>query len=239
MRIVLELNGKRLDEICSDRETLTIGRDPENDVQIDNLAVSARHACIEKRGTGYVVRDLSSTNGTFVGGERVVDKALADGDAVTIGKHTLIFQANPNNGDAAPRSTPSKGAAGLRETMALETALQRELLNREEVSALKKKGWKLGVLRVVSGSTDRPEYELLSSFTMIGKDPGSGVRLKGLLDPNIAGYVERNEFGYSLVPPDTGNKLKLNGGAVKARTALAAGDSIDIRGVSLRFELRA
>lgn len=237
MRIELEINGKRVDAIESKGEVLTIGRSPDNDLRLDNLAVSAHHARIEKRGLGWRVSDLGSTNGTFVGGERIRAKELTDGDEVTIGKHTLVFFSAKGRAGRAPRKASERSPA-MDATMVLETARQRERLEREAQAEFRRNGGKVGVLKVVAGGADRGEYEMLSPFVMIGRSPEAGVRLHGVLDPKVAGFVERGPSGYVLVPPENGNKLKLNGATVKERTPLSAGDAISIRGTSLRFELR-
>jgi DNA-binding winged helix-turn-helix (wHTH) protein len=72
-----------------------IGRDPRCEVWVDHAGVSRRHARIRiERGTDRpVLTDLESTNGTFVGGERVTDIApLTDGDIIKVGSVTLKFR---------------------------------------------------------------------------------------------------------------------------------------------------
>ncbi|MCZ6918710.1 MAG: FHA domain-containing protein [Gemmatimonadetes bacterium] len=66
--------------------TLVIGRAVTTDVPIYDPTVSRRHAEIAHTGSGLSVKDLGSSNGTFVNGSRVSDAALADGDVVTFGK---------------------------------------------------------------------------------------------------------------------------------------------------------
>lgn len=62
-----------------------IGRMEANDVVIDDPTVSRFHAEIFKDGKNFYVRDLESTNGTFVNGNRVKVKKLHDGDIITLG----------------------------------------------------------------------------------------------------------------------------------------------------------
>ena len=69
--------------------SIRIGTD--NDIQIDNLAVSGEHAKIIRGMTDYYIEDLSSTNGTFVNGEEVKKVPLKDNDEISIGKHTLLI----------------------------------------------------------------------------------------------------------------------------------------------------
>lgn len=72
-------------------QSLTIGRKASNDIVIDNLAVSGFHAKIDSVSTTFVVRDLESTNGTFVNKNKRTMHNLKHGDVILIGKHELLF----------------------------------------------------------------------------------------------------------------------------------------------------
>ena len=61
---------------------LTVGRTEDADHTIYSGAVSKRHAVFVRIGERYAVRDLQSTNGTFVNGQRVVEQVLEDGDII-------------------------------------------------------------------------------------------------------------------------------------------------------------
>jgi hypothetical protein len=75
-----------------------LGRDDEADVILDDPGVSRRHSEIRVSIDGphfvAVIRDLGSTNGTFVNGERVESEHLVDGDQVTVGRTSLTYRAN-------------------------------------------------------------------------------------------------------------------------------------------------
>jgi len=68
---------------------VTIGRSPDNDIPVDNLAVSNYHAKIYFEAGRMVVEDLDSLNGTFVNDLRVERATLHDGDNIHIGKHKI------------------------------------------------------------------------------------------------------------------------------------------------------
>ncbi len=72
-------------------ETTTIGRKPGNDIQIDNLSVSGRHAQVITILEDSFLEDLGSTNGTYVNGKLIKKHALQHGDVITIGHHQLRF----------------------------------------------------------------------------------------------------------------------------------------------------
>lgn len=98
-RITVTIMGKTVNEVQINHDsTLTIGRDKNNDICLDNPAVSRCHAKIYKQGWPFYVEDLKSTNGTFLNGKAVSWKAaLSRNDKITIGKHTLVFTDSPSD----------------------------------------------------------------------------------------------------------------------------------------------
>jgi pSer/pThr/pTyr-binding forkhead associated (FHA) protein len=75
------------------QDTLTVGRHPENDLVIDHPRVSRRHARIERHNEIFVIRDLQSTNGTWLGQQRIEEHTLQNGDAIRIGNTSLVFKS--------------------------------------------------------------------------------------------------------------------------------------------------
>lgn len=76
---------------CRDRET-TIGRSSGNDIVIKDEGISRRHCMIEPATSAYVLKDLNSTNGTFLNNKRISSSvALRHGDKIKIGKAVLQF----------------------------------------------------------------------------------------------------------------------------------------------------
>lgn len=71
-----------------------IGRKSGNDIVIDNLAVSGFHAQIDPVSTNFVLRDLKSTNGTFVNNKKVTLHNLKHRDIILIGKHELHYDCS-------------------------------------------------------------------------------------------------------------------------------------------------
>lgn len=75
-----------------DGDRITIGREPDSDVFLDDVTVSRRHAVIARRGDILVISDLASLNGTYVNRRRIpAEEALVDGDEIQIGKFRLVF----------------------------------------------------------------------------------------------------------------------------------------------------
>ncbi len=101
VEVVLELEGRRgaVFEGRFHQDAVTIGRDPTVDLNLEGEAVSARHCAIEVFPAGEAfLRDLGSTNGTFVNGGRVTWARLRNGDRITVGRHTLRFSLRAPRG---------------------------------------------------------------------------------------------------------------------------------------------
>ncbi|NTU70841.1 MAG: FHA domain-containing protein [Coriobacteriia bacterium] len=74
-----------------DRPRLSIGRDPESDVFLNDMTVSRLHAVVEMIGTDVRVTDSGSLNGTYVNGVLVDTAELDNGDALQIGTFQMVF----------------------------------------------------------------------------------------------------------------------------------------------------
>ena len=85
------LDGKLLSEFALDKERITIGRRPSNDIHIDNLAVSGEHAIIITMGIDSFLEDLNSTNGTMVNQKLIKKHVLQHNDVIEFGKYQLKF----------------------------------------------------------------------------------------------------------------------------------------------------
>jgi len=70
---------------------MTVGREDDADIQVDEPLVSRHHARIERRGSGYFVLDLGSTNRTKVNGVAVSERELKDGDEVQFARARCRF----------------------------------------------------------------------------------------------------------------------------------------------------
>ena len=73
------------------KDFLSIGRDAASDIVVSDQFVSMRHARVEKKTGGYVLRDLQSRNGTFLNGSRVTEAILTVNDRLRIGDAVFIF----------------------------------------------------------------------------------------------------------------------------------------------------
>lgn len=95
------------------RGTTTVGRGSDSDIQIGDSAASRQHLQLIWDGTAGLARDLGSTNGSKINGERFREAALSPGIVITIGQTALQFQLVPGRSSgstAAPR--PASAAGG-------------------------------------------------------------------------------------------------------------------------------
>lgn len=90
--LVFNVNGRELGRRQLD-DALTIGRAAECDVCIHDILLSRQHCRLERTGSTWTILDLSSKNGTFVGGVGIERHTLAEGQIVRIGKATIRFHS--------------------------------------------------------------------------------------------------------------------------------------------------
>ena len=238
-RLVLKFEGAVLKEVPLGTRPVTIGRAPDNDVPIDNLAVSNYHARVYVEAGSLVIEDLGSLNGSFLNDIRVERAMLKDGDAILIGKHQIFVDQTHDvalTADALRRAP----APRVNETMVLDTRVRREMLEQAaaagERSQLSPERLLVPTLTVLRGRTDQKEYRLAGKLTVIGHSEMATVRLRGWFTPNIAAQINKHEDGYYL---GRGDRVpKLNGVEIDGLTKLNDGDMIEVGRVRLNFLYR-
>lgn len=90
-KLILSVDDKIVDEYSIEKDTITIGRRTDNDICLDNLAISGHHTQITTVLNDSFIEDLNSTNGTFVNSKIVKKHALKDGDVIDIGTHRIKY----------------------------------------------------------------------------------------------------------------------------------------------------
>ncbi|MBW2027743.1 MAG: FHA domain-containing protein [Deltaproteobacteria bacterium] len=228
-KLILTFNKQVIKEFPFREDSMTIGRHRDNDIVIDNLAVSSYHAKIDKVGPEYILTDLQSTNGTFVNEEKISVRKLSHGDNILIGKHSIIFVS------AGKKDEPGLDAE---KTMLLETARQKELLSKQEIHPLKPKGpGRIGAVNFVDGS-GLGEIELTKKLTKIGKADTSEIKLSGIFLGGTAATISRRPSGYTISFTGGMTKLKVNGKVVKGSAELKEFDTIELGSYKFQFYLK-
>lgn len=236
-RLLLSLDGQVLAEYNMNKERYTIGRLPDNDIRIDNPAVSGHHSLIINILNDSFLEDLNSTNGTYVNGKLIKKHALQHGDVITAGHHQLRYVEEDSAQDEfektmviQPSARPVEKIRAVATVAADATGPRRVLgsgngraapLPANAVAVRKAK------LQVLSGAFAGRELELNKTLTTLGR-PGIQVaaitrRADGFYIVHVDGNAENN---YPLV----------NGVAIGPQARkLADNDVIQLAGVKLGF----
>jgi len=234
-KLVLSLNGVVQGEYELNKERLTLGRKAANDIPIDNLAVSGKHALVITILDDSFLEDLGSTNGTYVNGKLIKKHALKDGDVVAIGKHELKYVnenataddeddeddfektmiIKPGSASAAAKAAEKAGVAAAPSPTAASGAAS---------------GMPLGRLTVLNGPIAGKELELTKALITLGK-PGTQVAV-----------ISRRPQGYFLTHIESdggGKRYPTVGGEPIGPKAyqLKDGDLIELAGVKMEFSI--
>ncbi len=236
-KLLLKFSGMVLKGIPLDKPQVTIGRKMDNDVVIDNLAVSGHHSrVVEENGT-YFIEDTGSTNGTFLNETKIAKQRLQSGDQIRVGKHILVYE--DETATSKPKAAPPAVPAGDKTVYAPPPRTGEQTLRpaSEEAKDILP-GGKMGVLLVVAGQTDKNEYKLLGRVSVIGSQEAAAVKLTGWFSPKVAALISRTETAYNISLSEESKKVLVNGVAVSGRIDLKDGDLIEVAGVKMYFYLR-
>ena len=238
-KLLLKFNAAVIKEIPLDKTSLSVGRKPDNDIVVDNPAISSHHCKIVLEGGTYFVEDLESTNGTFVNEKRVKKAGLHHNDVVGLAKHALVFveEAPPPAAAPPPEKKPEGDA-----TMVIAPQKQAEMVAAAQAAAKEGAGAKIGCLKILQGAAGpTTEFELKGMSTYIGKSDRVQVPIKGTgffgSAPEVAASIHRKPEGYVLVAVEQGYPL-VNGAKVAANVTLKDGDLIVCGGTTLQFSLK-
>jgi pSer/pThr/pTyr-binding forkhead associated (FHA) protein len=249
-KLILRFQDMVLKEYEFDSTPVTIGRREDNDVVVDNMAVSGHHAVIEAEEPNYyVLVDLESLNGTFLNEKKISREKIFDGDSVIVGKHVLSFVDLRPEVDRPAREGASEAAPperSFRDTVILDTKAQQELLAKhaeekgiptEELAEKPKRIELHGSLTIIAGAT--PEIiELTKRMTTLGKSNDSDIRCSGLLVGKTAALINKRPNGYFLAYREGLKKPEVNGEAVHTQVQLQDGDEINIGNTKMTFNQR-
>lgn len=156
-KLILTLDGEVINEYPLQEKTISIGRKHGNDIQLNDLTVSGRHALINASLSDQVfVEDLGSTNGTLVNGNHIKKTLLKHGDIIQTGHHQFTFL--------------NEGEAKYEPTMFIKAELDETQMVLPEWESREEsiKGQPLGGLRTLNGPLARSVMELRKPFSTVG-----------------------------------------------------------------------
>jgi pSer/pThr/pTyr-binding forkhead associated (FHA) protein len=241
-RLMLSLDGSVLAEYNMNKERYTIGRLPDNDIRIDNPAVSGHHSLIINILNDSFLEDLNSTNGTYVNGKLIKKHAMQHGDVITVGHHQLRFvdsQDGESEQDEFEKTmvitSSTQGEDRIRRVgAAVDQAAKAVAAKRpaapagapsgipESATALPK-----AKLQVLSGAFAGRELELTKALTTLGR-PGVQVAA-----------ITRRAEGYFIVHVDSGKENdfpQVNGVPIGPQARrLNDNDVVQLAGVKMGF----
>ncbi|MDA8140704.1 MAG: FHA domain-containing protein [Desulfobacteraceae bacterium] len=226
-RFILTLNNKVLGSFkVSEGQELAIGRQADNQIVIDNMAVSAHHARVRLENNKLTLTDLGSRNGTLVNNQKISKSILAHQDWVTIGKHILIVDLHESLSlETTMHDLMSKSQA--------ESSDQTMVLDRQSAQT----SW-VGFDYLSFLSSVRDDFELTGKDVSIGKNPEADIRVTGMFSflagtPSATISKKRDDF----VLEHIGGKFKtrVNGTAIKTPTQLKHQDVIKVGPVELQI----
>lgn len=255
-RLILSLDSQVLAEYNMSKERYTIGRLPDNDVRIDNPAVSGHHSLIINILNDSFLEDLNSTNGTYVNGKLIKKHALQHGDVITIGHHqlrfsdqhtneteqdefekTMVIPAGQHSADQLARAERAAAAAAQATAAKARTNVRTEIPKPEPRAHTSTaagidprtapNALPLAKLQVLSGAFAGRELELTKALTTLGR-PGVQVAA-----------ITRRAEGYFVVHVESGKEGDyplVNGKPIGAQARkLTDNDVLQLAGVKMGF----
>ncbi|HUW50513.1 MAG TPA: FHA domain-containing protein [Sulfuricella sp.] len=244
-KLLVYLDGELVGERQLDRERITIGRKPDNDLQLAHDAVSGSHAMIVTIRNDSFLEDLHSTNGTKVNNKSIKKCLLRDGDEIKLAKHVLKYVFEPleikpeddvshvpekrRHLENLARSVDDTLSApkDMAQTQTFSSSMQQTLPGGSLPGRNASGEMPLAGLQILSGVGTGTEMDLSRTLTTLGK-PGIQVAV-----------ITRRPDGYTLGHLEGPQTPLVNGVAIGGEPhALEDRDIIELAGVKLEFILK-
>jgi pSer/pThr/pTyr-binding forkhead associated (FHA) protein len=202
--IVVKLKNRPLKTYPFAGREMSIGRNCDNDIIIDNLSVSRKHAVISSVKDGYSISDCDSKNGIFLNGKPIKKADLKSGDTILLGKYALVFEVP--QGDSLP-------VTDLDQTVIIPNF--RSEKGKEELHI---------DYPVVNENNPRlcrtsseEDYPIRGDSFLIGKDSKSDLRLDGLFAPKKLAEITRMGDAFLLQKVCGKKKISVNGETIEEK----------------------
>lgn len=261
-KIYVKFNSAIIKEVTLEKDITTFGRKPDNDIVIDNPAISGFHGKILKVDEQYFIEDLNSTNGTYINGERIKRSLLKNRDQISIARHVIEFitdafeptlaeklsELSEKNEQRPPKVEEVPSVKPPANLMTKETPTPPSVVVPLEPSKLTptppppsveaptlQKVPVLGHLKILYGGEGQSDINLKDIVTYIGSADQAAIKLKGLMAPSIAVAISRRSEGFFLKAVKAGY-VKVNGKTVQDQVFLEHGAQIELGGMTLIFQ---
>lgn len=229
-KLILSMDGLVLKEIPLNKERLTIGRKPHNDIQIDNLAISGEHAAVVTILNDSFLEDMNSTNGTLVNGQTIKKHFLRNNDVVELGKYKLKYMADLSVGATSDdeKSGAIRSSSIRSQDMRLAEHGTRSNVASPQVAPPAPGNASLAAVQLLNGPSAGKELDLTKTLTTLGK-PGLQVAV-----------IARRPHGYFITHVEGAQFPVVNGQPLDAQAyRLKDHDVIEIAGIKMEFFLKA
>lgn len=212
-KIIVSLDDSLIKVVLLDKDRMTLGRRPYNDIVVDNLAVSGEHAALQIIGHDYFIEDLNSTNGTYINEQKIKRQILKNGDNIEIGKYAIKYV---QDGISPPSPAVHADDADL-DNGDLPAEKKKPLFEQTKFAEA------YVAIKILSGASKGKELPLVKVVTTIGK-PGEAViaitkRPKSYMVAHVEGTTRPSlngvSFGIEAVPLKNGDLFELAGTAMQ------------------------
>lgn len=210
-QLIVKFGEQVVQKHSFDKNLIVIGRAIDNDVVIDNLAVSRRQCQITKEENKFVISDLKSANGTFVNGERINRRVLKNNDVISIGKHKIYYLE-----DIRFSGTESTREFDFDRTI---------VVTQQEPS----------YLVVIQGKAAQPSFKLDKPEIYIGRDAECDIVLSDWLLAKRHAKLTRSGKNYTISDLGSWKGTKVNNEPIKTDQMLFHKDIIEIGSTQLQF----
>ncbi len=233
-KLVLRFKDATIKEYPLENEETTIGRKPNNTIEIDNLAVSGLHARVLQIGHKTILEDMGSTNGTLVNHKPIRKHVLQHGDVIVIGKHTLAFVDIKTT--RIPKLPDEKVEDDMDKTMIISSKDRQAMLSAGHKSDIQ---MPLGAVQIVMGPQAGKNFDLTASITSIGKGDLCKIKVKGFMIGKQAAMITRRPTGYHIAYLEGFSKVKVNGSVIgNEPMTLKDGAIIELGDMKMEFFLK-
>jgi pSer/pThr/pTyr-binding forkhead associated (FHA) protein len=222
--ILVKYEDKLIERVVTEKKRISIGRTQDNDIILDNKAVSRKHALIEFDEKSALVIDNESLNGVFVNSRKVSEEILKDNDRITIGKFDLIYHQD------APQENQFVELDG---TMVLKTKKHKQLLEKDK-KARETAETAGGSVLLGEANANNKQYSLNKPVVTMGKARYVNIPAKGFLLSKIQAKIVKEKDDFLLVNLGRKGKTRVNGETVQ-KCRLKNDDLIEVGKSVFRF----
>lgn len=235
-KMSLLLGRKTMQVFDIAQTSIVVGRGEDTDILIDNPSMSRRHAEFRQEGEGWVVKDLGSSNGTFIGGERLDGpRAVEEGTEVAFGKFSIVFGKAVGQDVPAP-AAPTPGAPAATRPAAPPVAAAEGTMHIQghEVQALLKDAERKKRAHLVweAGGQRGQHYLSEAPAALFGTGELCDVRVP--VGPKHHLLIMNTKDACDVRWLAAFGAIKVNGQSTK-KASLKNGDVVEAKGLKLTF----